>query len=63
MKKCKVCGKPLKKLGRTEHYGCRMFRIMSKKIEKNGMADLSGNKFETATKTLDKNPELLLKRF
>ena len=60
MKNCKVCNKPLKKEGRTEHYGCRMFKRVFKKIEKNGMMiDMSSNQFNTALKAIDKNPNLL----
>lgn len=41
MKKCKICGKPIKKTGRTEHYACRCVE----KFKKNG-----GNTCETRRK-------------
>ncbi len=61
MENCKICGKPLKKEGRKEHFGCRMIKRVSKKLAQG--FDMNSQHFEKACKTLDKNPELLLKKF
>ena len=61
MENCTICGKPLKKEGRTEHYGCRMIKRVSKKCSK--VIQLETTEFEQACKTLDKKPELLFKQF
>lgn len=65
MKNCKFCGKPLSekgiKKGRTEHIGCRMIKRVSKKLVQG--CDMNSQHFEKACKTMDKNPELLLKQF
>ncbi len=65
MDNCTICDKPLTKKGilkgRTEHFGCRMVKRVAKKIYYG--VDEDSQHFEKACKTLDKNPELLLKKF
>jgi hypothetical protein len=58
MKNCKICGEPTIKDGRTEHYGCRCVRIANKNL-----GNTCKTRLEKACKTLDKKPELLLKKF
>ena len=61
LKNCKVCGQPLIKIdkeNRTEHYGCRCVKRAHKK---GGNTCLT--RFFAAVKTIDKNPDLLLKQF
>jgi len=61
MENCKICGKLLKKEGRTEHFKCRMVKRVSKKISQG--FDMNSQHFEQACKGMDENPELLLKKF
>ena len=65
MVKCKICGKPLSekgiKKGRTEHYGCRMFRITKKKSV--NVIQLDSTDFNEACRAIDKNPDLMEKLF
>ena len=57
-KKCSICGKPLKKTGRTVHYTCRCVE----KFKKNG-----GNTCETrrkaAFKAMQAEPSIFIKMF
>lgn len=61
MKNCIVCGKLIKKKDRTEHFGCRMIKRVYKKIPQG--FDMNSQHFKKACKTLDQNPDLLLKQF
>lgn len=61
MKNCKICGKPLKKEGRTEHYGCRMFNRTKKKSK--NVIQLESTSFNEACKALDNDPELINQLF
>ena len=62
MKKCTICSEPLLKEdikeNRTEHYGCRCVKIANKNL-----GNTCNTRMETACKTLDKKPGLLLKMF
>lgn len=56
-KKCKVCGEDLNKTGkenRTEHYGCRNIKVLSKK----GMDKTCKTREISALKTMEKKPSL-----
>lgn len=55
MENCKLCGKPLKKEGRTEHYGCR---VVKKFFKKSSTIQPESNTFIKAVKTLKEKPEL-----
>ena len=61
MKNCQICGKPIKKEGRTVHLGCRMIKRVSKKIPQG--FDMNSQHFEQACKAMDNNPNLLFKQF
>lgn len=59
MNKCKVCGDPLIKEERTEHYGCRNIKVLSKK----GVDDTCSTRFISAVKALDRKPGLFERFF
>ena len=61
MKNCNFCGKPLRKEGRTEHYGCRALRKTMKKSV--NVIEADSTDFNEACKTLDRNPELFNQLF
>lgn len=59
MKNCNFCGKPLKKIGRIEHYGCRAVKWLFGNKSREVQPD--STKFKTACKTLRDKPELFKK--
>lgn len=58
---CTICNEPILKPGkenRTEHYGCRCVKIANKNL-----GNTCQTRLNTACKTVDKKPSLLMKMF
>lgn len=58
MKNCTICGKPCKKKGRTEHYGCRCVKDFKKQGD-----NVAVTKRKTAFKTMIQFPNVFRKLF
>lgn len=67
MKKCKICGEPLKKSKNSEHYGCRNAKTVLEKVAngniEEGISKLSKSKIKSGLKALENKTGLFSKLF